>query len=859
MSRRLVEPPSAGELDAALAPAERWFESRGWTPHDFQRRAWSHLVAGDSGLVHVPTGAGKTYAAFVGALLGAPDVAGARGVRILFVTPLRATSRDVEKALRDAASALRTDFAVGSRTGDTSASERARQRTVLPEVLVTTPESLSLLLAMGDARERFASLESVIIDEWHELRSSKRGVQTELALARLRRWRPSLRTWALSATLADVEEAARAAVGVGREAVVVRDDLPRPVEVESLLPVPGTRLPWAGHLGLAMREPLLNWLDPAIPTLLFTNTRSQAELWFASLLAARPEWAERLALHHGSIDLETRERIEARVKDGLTTLVVCTSSLDLGVDFSPVERVVQIGSPKGVARLLQRAGRGAHRPGATCRVLCVPTHAMELVEIAAAREAIERREIETRPAIRDPLDCLVQHLVTVGLGGGFEADDLFEEVRTAWCCRTLSRAAFDWCLDLACRGGATLGAYPKYHRLIEEGSRYVVRDRRIAALHRLNIGTITADATLSVRLQGGGRLGSIEERFIGRLRPGEDFLFAGRHLELVRIRDLVATVRPARRRTTSTPHWAGSRFPLSTALSASVRRTLGRARRGEASDAPELVAAEPILAAQAERSRIPAEGSVLAEVFHAHRHGGEGSHLFLHPFEGRLVHEGLSVLLALRFGRRRRGSFGVSFNDYGLEWWSAEPYPFEAMLDGELFSREGLVEDLVEAVNLGELSRRQFRDIARVAGLVQQKTLGGDASPKQVQAGASLLYEVFSQFDPENLLLEQSRREVLDRQCEGDRLAATLGRLERGPIEVVELAAPGPLAVPLIADRLGTTLSTESVLEQLAALGVARNAGGWRGDEVGATIDRAGDRPSRRRGASSRARRGTRR
>jgi ATP-dependent helicase Lhr and Lhr-like helicase len=822
VARRVRKRPAVELVADPLEPVRAWFASRDWTPHAFQEAAWTAHVRGESGLIHVPTGAGKTYAAYLPAL-GELAISPAKGLAVLLVTPLRAVSRDTEKALRVAAEAIAPGVRVASRTGDTSASERAKQRASLPEVLVTTPESLSLMLASPDAEIRFASLRTVIVDEWHELLASKRGVQVELALARLRRFSPGLRTWALSATLSNVEEAARAAVGVGGRAAIVRDELPRPIVVESIRPDASVRLPWAGHLGLSMLEPLLARLDPAVPTLLFTNTRSQAELWFAAILAARPEWAERLALHHGSIDLETRERIEAAVKEGSITLVVCTSSLDLGVDFTPVEQVFQIGSPKGIARLIQRAGRSAHRPGATCRVVCVPTHAMELVEISAAREAIERREIEIRPTQQAPLDCLVQHLVTIGLGGGFEAEELFQEVRSAWCHRDLGRSAFEWCLDLACRGGATLGAYPKHHRLVERDGRYTVEDRRIAALHRLNIGTIAADPTITVRLQNGPRLGGIEERFIGRLRPGERFLFAGRHLELVRMRDLVATVRPARRTTNATPHWAGSRFPLSTALASAVRRALDAARRGVPADTPEMRAAAPILAAQAARSRIPAADSILAEVFHAHRHGGAGSHLFLHPFEGRLVHEGLSVLLGLRFGRRRRGSFGVSFNDYGIEWWSEEPYPFESMLAPSeaagLFVRDGLLEDLVEAINLGELSRRQFRDIARVAGLVQQRTLGGESTARQLQAGASLLFEVFSQFDPGNLLLEQSRREVLDRQCEGERLARTLERLERGPIEIVELEAPGPLAVPLIADRLGTTLSTESVLEQLAAMG----------------------------------------
>lgn len=820
---------SAPGLEAVHA----WFRGRGWSPRPFQRAAWDALLRGESGLIHSPTGAGKTLAGTLGlaAELAAATAGGSLPPPLsgVLVTPLRATSRDVAEALADAFATIVPGARVESRSGDTSAAARARQRTAPPTILVTTPESLCLLLADGAAAKRFANLRLVVLDEWHELLGSKRGVQTELALSRLRGFASGLRTWALSATIGDLDAAARAAVGTGRPFRVVRDDTPRPIEIETVLPGEGFRMPWAGHLGLGMLEAVLARIDPAKATLLFTNTRSQAERWFAAILEARPAWAGTTALHHGSIDLGIRERIEGGLKDGSLRLAVCTSSLDLGVDFAPVEMVVQVGSPKGIARLVQRAGRSGHRPGAVCRILCVPTHAIELVEIAAARDAIGRGEIEPRTSLSQPLDCLVQHLVTVGLGGGFEADRLFEEVRTAWCFRTLERAAFDWCLDLAARGGATLGAYPQHHRLRPREGRYLVEDRRIAATHRLNIGTITAEPTVAVRLQGGGVLGAIEEEFVGRLRSGDRFLFAGRALELVRLRELVAVVREARGAATSTPRWAGARMPISTTLAAALRRTLDEARQGRC-DAPELQAASAALAAQASRSRIPAADSILAEL---HRHRG-GSHLLLHPFAGRLVHEGLAVLLALRMGRRRRGAFALSFNDYGACWWSGEPYDFAAMIEPGLFTTDGLAEDLVEAVNLGELSRRQFREIARISGLVPQRPLGGEASPRRTLANASLLFEVFSQFDPENLLLQQSRSEVLDRQCEGTRLADTLRRLEAGPIELVEIDSPGPLSLPLIVDRLGTALSTEGVLEQLAAMGVedaalavsARESGG---------------------------------
>ena len=826
-------PTTAAE--PGIARLRKWLDARGWTPWAFQERTWEAYAEGRSGLVHVPTGSGKTWAAWFGPLAQMLDDAAGGDpldtVRVLHVSPLRAVGRDISGALEQPIAGLDVELRVGVRTGDTTPAERARQRKRLPPTLVTTPESLSLLLAQKDASRRFRDLQCVIVDEWHELMATKRGVQVELALARLRRMSPGLRTWGLSATFRDPEAAARRLCGTGSNAsppLVVNDEIDRPVLVKSLLPEDAEALPWAGHLGMRMAPKLLEFLDPAVPTLVFTNTRSQAERWYEEIVKARPEWIERLALHHGSIDREVRTRVEEGLKDGTITLAVCTSSLDLGVDFSPIRRVVQIGSPKGIARLIQRAGRSGHRHGEACEVVCVPTHAMELVEIAAARQAVARQEIEARPVFDGALDCLVQHLVTVGLGGGFEADGLFEEIRTTASYAELDRDAFDWCVGLAEHGGSTLRRYEKYHRIVlGDDGRYTVPGRRLAAIHRLNIGTITGDGTITIRYRNGGRLGSIEERFIARLEPGESFLFAGKFLELVMLHDMEAIVRPASKRATKTPHWAGTRFPLSTSLSAAVRRTLDDVHRG-VFDEPETAFASPILEAQARISSIPRAGTVLAEVMRSE----DGDHLFLHPFEGRLVHEGLAVLLALRFGRIHRMSFGLSFNDHGIEFFAETagdvPFDFAGMLRTEasmLFREEGLVDDLLESVNLGELGKRQFREVARVAGLVVQRYPGNETSARQLQAGASLIHDVYREFDPDNLLLKQAEREVMERQFEERRLARTLERLRGEPIEIVEIDRPGPLALPLLADRLGTTLSTESVLERLRKMGVERPEG----------------------------------
>jgi ATP-dependent helicase Lhr and Lhr-like helicase len=788
---------------------EAWFAERGWTPFPFQREAWAAYARGESGLIHVPTGAGKTYAAYIGPL---QEVAERRekGLQVLYITPLRAVSRDIELALLAPLSAFDADITVESRTGDTSQSIRRKQKDRLPEVLITTPESLSLLLCHERARELFSSLRSVIIDEWHELLGSKRGTQVELALARLRRFAPSLRTWALSATLANLDEAARAAVGPKVTPTFVSAGLERDVKVETMLPDTVDAFPWAGHLGLTLVRKVSDWLDLAHPTLLFTNTRSQAERWFEALRFLRPEWEHTLALHHSSIDRETREEVERGLKDGTVRIVVCTSSLDLGVDFGPVERVVQIGSPKGISRTLQRAGRSAHRPGATAHLLFVPTHALELVEMAAAREALAHRDVEPRAPLSQPLDVLAQHLVTCAVGGGFTRDALLAEVRESYAYRDLSEEDFERTLVLVTEGGPTLRAYPQFRRVQRVGDLYGVADARVARLHKLNVGTIASDSSVELRYWTGGRLGTVEESYVGRLRPGDTFLFGGKRLEFCRMKDLTAYVKVAKGRVSATPRWSGGRLPLSGSLAAAVRRTFHGVREGHL-EAAELQAARPVLDAQARLSRVPASDQCLAELCRTR----EGHHLFLYPFEGRLVHEGLAALLALRFTRVRKATFSLAVNDYGLELLSPSAFPFEEVLRPELFTRERLVEDILESVNLGELARRQFRDVARVAGLVMPGLPGARKSTRQIQASTGLLYDVFARYEPDHLLLRQARREVLEQHFEQVRLVSTLERLEVTPIECVHVPRPTPLAFPLIVERMGATLSTESLADRV--------------------------------------------
>ncbi|MES2643431.1 MAG: ligase-associated DNA damage response DEXH box helicase [Myxococcota bacterium] len=802
--------PRPSTPEQALDRLRGWFTERGWIPMPFQEEAWAAYLRGESGIVQVPTGAGKTYAAYLGPLA---EIA-ADGGGLLYISPLRAMARDIEAALKAPVEALGLAIRVESRTGDTSSSVRVRQKVRLPEVLVTTPESLSMLLTESDAAERFAGLRAVVVDEWHELIDSKRGTQIELALARLRTFAPGLRTWALTATVGNAAEAAQAAVGTHATATVVRADIPRPVVIDTILPPRVDAFPWAGHLGIQMVPLLVEALDPEVPTLVFTNTRSQAERWFQEILERRPEWIEHMGLHHGSVDREERERVEAGLKSGALRLVVCTASLDLGVDLTPIERVVQIGSPKGIARLTQRAGRSGHRPGATCRVTCVPTNTFELVEIAAVRDALAHGEVEPRQPLQKPLDVLSQHLVTCALGGGFTEEGILDEVRGAWSYRNLTAEELGWALALVRDGGATLGAYPEYHRVVMVGERYRVPDEGIAKLHRVNVGTILGDATMQVRKVGGGDIGTIDEGFITRLRVGESFVFGGHTLELVRIKDLVAWAKPVKKRTTNTPHWPGNKLPISGSLGHAVRRVLDDVRGGRV-DAPELVAARPVFEAQAAISRLPAADRVLAELCATR----EGHHLFLYPFEGRRVHEGLAALLALRMGRRVPATFSIAVNDHGLELLTADPYPFATLLDATAFSREDLVDDIVASVNISELMRRRFREIARVAGLVMTGPAHARRTMRQVQSSASLLYDVFTRYDPGNLLLLQARREVVEQQFERDRLLSVLGRLGASPLECIDTSRPSPLAFPLVVERLAVdAASMESLLDRIAKM-----------------------------------------
>jgi len=797
----------------ALPSGEGWFAAHGWQPFEFQRAVWDHVAAGRSGLLHATTGSGKTYAVWF-ALLNralAGEVPGG-GLRLLWLTPMRALASDTARALGEPLADLGLDWTVAVRTGDTESGERARQAKRLPEVMITTPESLSLMLSRADSRARLSDIALVVVDEWHELIGTKRGVQVQLALARLRsfaRQRAALPVWGLSATLGNISHAMQVLLN-SDEGVLVEGRIDKEIVVDTLLPDDPGRFPWAGHLGIKMLEPVIREIEGASTTLVFTNTRSQSELWYQSLLGARPDWAGLIALHHGSLASEVREWVELGLKDGRLKAVVATSSLDLGVDFLPVERVLQIGSPKGVARLLQRAGRSGHAPGRASRVTLVPTNTLELVEAAAARRAVAERRIESRQAPDRPLDVLVQHLVTIALGTGFAEAELRAEVRDTWSYRGLADEEWDWALDFVGRGGEALRMYPEYHRVLrDDAGIHRVQSARIGQRHRMSIGTIVSEATMLVKLMSGRSLGSIEESFISRLRKGDAFLFGGRTLELVRVHEMTAYVQPAKRGSGAVPRWMGTKMPLSTELADAVLRQFEEAGAGRY-EGPEMRLARPLIELQARWSALPTRDALVVESMRSR----EGRHLFVYPFAGRHVHMGLAALLACRIGQATPSTFSIAINDYGFEllspvdidWMGAWQRRREALL-----SEEGLLDDVLASLNAGELAQRRFREVARVSGLIFQGFPGAPKSVKQLQASSSLFYEVFRKHDAGNRLLAQAEREVLEQELDLGRLRQSLGRMRRQEVHYRLLSRPTPFAFPLMVERFREQVTTEQL------------------------------------------------
>ena len=793
--------------DTPLAQLQRWFAAQGWRPFAFQREVWRRYRAGESGLLHTPTGSGKTWAVYGGPLLDALQQARDGGKRtrrlqLLWITPLRALATDTLRALREPLPALGLDWQIGLRSGDATARDRRLARSGKLDALVTTPESLALLLSHADSAQHFTQLRGVIVDEWHELLGNKRGVLLQLCLARLRALSPALRTWGLSATLGNLAQARDVLLPQQPQAALVGGVAARALELHSLLPGPGERFAWAGHLGLAQLPRVVEQIFAARSSLLFANTRAQAELWHAALAAVWPEAAATLALHHGSLAPALRREVEQGLREQRLRCVVATSSLDLGVDFPAVDQAIQVGSPKGMARLLQRAGRARHQPGSSARVVCVPTHALELLEYAAARRAVAAGRIESRTPPRLSLDVLAQHCVTLALGGGFDADALFDEVRRTHAFAALDRHSWEQVLDFIVQGGAALSSYPDFRRVQRgEDGIYRVVERRIAYRHRLSIGTIASDGAVAVKFLRGGSLGSIEEAFAGALRPGDPFHFAGRTLRLVRLEDMTAYVRLARDRDGATPSWRGGRLPLSNELGREVEALLARG-----DDSPEWKTLQPLLMLQKQLSDLPGPGHLLVESLAVR----QGRQLFLYPFAGRSSNEGLAAVLALRWGRLAPNTIAYAANDYGLVLSAAQDVDLDEAALQQLLSPHGLAADVAAALNLAELARRQFREIARIAGLLAPSLPGrAPRSLRQLQASSGMIYDALRRYDPGHFLLGLAEREVLQRQLDFGALQATLADCAQRPLRLCRPATLTPLSFVLWAESTRGQLSSE--------------------------------------------------
>ncbi|MEQ8629148.1 ligase-associated DNA damage response DEXH box helicase [Ekhidna sp.] len=806
---------SKGEL---FQIAEDWFKSKSWKSFEFQRKTWEAYLNGKSGLLNAPTGSGKTYALWIPCVLEflkehephdiKPEV------QVLWITPLRALAKDIQNAMQSFCDDLDIRWNIGLRTGDTTTSERQKQKKTAPQALVITPESLHVLLSQSDYPNYLKNVKSIIIDEWHELIGTKRGVATELAISRLKKLTDNnLKIWGISATIGNLPQAKRVLLGEDwyKDAISVKSDIEKQIVVESIMPDEVEKFPWSGYLGVKLIDKVLPIIEQSNTTLLFTNTRSQTELWYQAILKAAPDLAGVMAMHHGSMDQHIRNWVEDALHEGKLKLVVCTSSLDLGVDFRPVDTVIQIGGPKGVSRFQQRAGRSGHGPGETSRIYFVPTHSLELIEGAALRTAIQKGSFEQRKPLEKCLDVLIQYLVTLSVSGGFRPLEILEEVKQTYCFRLLTGEEWNWVLEFITTGGSTLGEYDEFSRVYNDNGVYKIINKRAAQRHKLSIGTIVGDPAMSVKFISGGHLGTVEESFASKLNPGDTFWFAGQNLEFVRIKDLTVLVKKSKRKSGLTPAWGGGRLPLSSLLSDQIRAKLQLAIRGNFSD-PELQKIKPILDLQSRMSMIPDKDSLLIEKVETEH----GHHLFFFTFEGMFVHEVLAGLIAYRMSKLQKITFSISMNDYGFELLSDQEIAIEEALELDLFSEENLYQDINESINMTEMAQRKFRDVATIAGLIFQGYPGKNIRARHLQASSGIIYKAFKEYDESNLLLKQSMEEVMTLQLDQSRFMEAIRRINSQKIILKETTKPTPFAFPILVDMIRRErLSSEDVTDRI--------------------------------------------
>lgn len=799
-----------------------WFNTNGWTPNRFQIDAWQAYYQSQHGLINAPTGSGKTYSlwfAYLNEVL--QNSRTPKGLELIWITPIKALAKEIHQAIERTFQSFNVPLSVAIRTGDTTAAERAKQKRKMPTILITTPESLHLLIAQKKANETFQNLQLIVIDEWHELLGSKRGVQIELAISYLKTTAKQLKIWGISATIGNLQEALQVLVGPKiaaspAQTQLIQANIHKEIVVKTIVPPSVEEFSWGGHLGIQLLEQVIPILQNSNSTLLFTNTRAQAEIWYQRILDVAPELAGLIAMHHGSISKELRDWVEDALHQSILKAVVCTSSLDLGVDFRPVETIIQIGGPKGVARFIQRAGRSGHQPGAVSTIYFVPTNSLELIEAAALRHAINHKIIENRTPLTLCFDVLVQYLVTRAVGDGFHPKNVYNEVKDTHCFAQLQPDEFSWLLDFITTGGATLNQYDEFKRVkIDEQGVFKVTSKRTALQHRLGIGTIVSDGVLKVKFVSGGFIGTVEEWFVSKLKPGDVFWFAGRSLELFKIKDMQVLVKRSTQRTGNIPAWMGGRMPLSSQLSEVLRFKLQESQNPDSFRVdPELEAIQPLLGFQQLKSHVPAENELLLEQLHTK----EGWHLFVYPFEGRFVHEAMANLLAYRIAQQVELSISVAYNDYGFELLSNQPIDANWVIEQNLLSAEHLFADVEASINAAEIAKRKFRDIASISGMVFRGYPGKQKADRHLQSSAQLLFNVLQENDSNHLLLQQAYAEVFNDALELDRLKLALERIENQQVVITQPKKPTPLAFPILVDRLRERMSSEKLEDRIAKM-----------------------------------------
>ncbi|WP_339841460.1 ligase-associated DNA damage response DEXH box helicase [uncultured Maribacter sp.] len=803
--------------------AENWFQDQEWKPFKFQKDTWKAFLQGKNGLLNAPTGSGKTYALWFPIVLNYiknnPDykTKHKKGLKAIWITPLRALSQEIKQSAERVTSDLGTQMTVGIRSGDTSTKERAQQKKQMPDLLITTPESLQLLLATKGYDKTFKDCSAIVVDEWHEILGTKRGVQMELALSRIKAISNELRIWGISATIGNLEQARDVLLGPESKAlensVLIKANINKKITVRSIIPKKMKTFPWRGHLGLHLLEEVIPIINNSKTTLLFTNTRSQCEIWFQKILEKHPEYAGEMAMHHGSINKETRVWVENAIRNESLKAVVCTSSLDLGVDFAPVETVIQIGGPKGVARFLQRAGRSGHRPGKESVIYFLPTHAIELIEASALQKAVKQNTVEDRLPYLNSYDVLLQYLTTLAISDGFYPNEIYQEIKQTFCYQALSKDQWQWLLNFLVMGSQSLQSYDEYKKVeIEDDGKFKVNNRGVAMRHRFQIGTIVGDVNLAVKYQKGGYIGSIEEFFISKLNRGDVFTFAGRNLEFIRIKEMTVQVKNSTKKTNKISSWMGSRLTLSAQMSELLRNELYSSSEPLENQSVEIRALAPLFARQRRESIVPKPSEFLIETFKTR----DGYHHLFYPFEGRFVHEAMGSLLGYRISLLSPITFSLAFNDYGFELLSDQPIDIQQVLDNDLFTTDYMLEDLQKSLNSTEMARRKFRDVAIISGMVFTGYPKKGIKMKHLQSSSQLLFDVFRDYEPDNLLFQQAFTETFEHQLEEGRLRLSLERIATQEIIWKECEKATPFSFPLITDRMSREkLSSEKLADRI--------------------------------------------